>query len=707
MDNASRRKLVSRGTFTIGALALISLVALAYDSAGRRQRLLETAQLDTRRRAAQGAQEIGSQLQSLMPPIDALAADLSSGKLTEATLRARLRAVLDMTPDTFEVGIASAPYAWSPKVRLYAPHLSRSNGAVTEFQLEQSYDYTEHDWYRLPMEQGRARWGEPYFGQATQSIVVGYSAPFHLPGTPEGKPSGVVRINLSLDGIRRMVSHLGFGQTGYAFLLSGKGVFLASPIEENVTRQRTIADFAQENGAEEYREFGERALRGERVQMKVRSATTGREIWAVSEPVVISGWALGAVFFQDEIAPDPIKERQGLIRMMVGGVLVMALFILGLCHARAFGVKAAWYAVGALSLLLVVGISFVWGVTLHFPTRQGDDGVRILEPSSLRKFLGSQSTGGERGEQGAWVEIPTGVLIQGVWHVDASSVDVSGYVWQRYPAQRAGGLTQGVELPEAGTIKLREVFRRKQADTEVVGWFFEARLRSPSMSSHKYPFDSALVRLRLRHPDLDKGVLLTPDLEAYPYLAPSTLPGVDQSLHISGWKLERSYFSYARGGQATSFGIASSAKQGGQLELCFNLRMQRQFLDPFIAAILPLVVASCLLFMLVMVGTKDKARVAATGFKATDILRGCISLLFPVVFAQINMRTKIASSDFIYLEYFYFVVYGAILLITINALVFTMKERGLAQLHDNLVPKLLFWPLLLGAFFVVTLVFLY
>ena len=134
---------------------------------------------------------------------------------------------------------------------------------------------------------------------------------------------------------------------------------------------------------------------------------------------------------------------------------------------------------------------------------------------------------------------------------------------------------------------------------------------------------------------------------------------------------------------------------------------QRQFLDPFISSVLPIIVVASLLFGLLIIGSKQSQKVAATGFKATDIVRAGVALLFPVLLAQVNLRSKIGSSNIIYIEYFYFVLYTAILGVAANALLFTLKGHGISQYRDNLIPKLSFWPYLLGACFAVTLVFLY
>jgi hypothetical protein len=148
-------------------------------------------------------------------------------------------------------------------------------------------------------------------------------------------------------------------------------------------------------------------------------------------------------------------------------------------------------------------------------------------------------------------------------------------------------------------------------------------------------------------------------------------------------------------------------EQSKPYELDFTVIARRQFLDPFISSVLPIIVVACLLFGLVVVASKETSKVAATGFKATDVVRASVALLFPVLLAQVNLRSKIGSSTIIYIEYFYFVLYTAILGVAANALLFTLAGRGLSQFRDNLIPKLIFWPYLLGACFAVTLLFLY
>jgi hypothetical protein len=79
-------------------------------------------------------------------------------------------------------------------------------------------------------------------------------------------------------------------------------------------------------------------------------------------------------------------------------------------------------------------------------------------------------------------------------------------------------------------------------------------------------------------------------------------------------------------------------------------------------------------------------------------------LFFVVIIAHINLRDDLATQGVIYLESFYFVLYGAILIIALNSLLVTSNVQfQVLRYRDNLIPKLLYWPVIMLISFVVTL----
>lgn len=53
------------------------------------------------------------------------------------------------------------------------------------------------------------------------------------------------------------------------------------------------------------------------------------------------------------------------------------------------------------------------------------------------------------------------------------------------------------------------------------------------------------------------------------------------------------------------------------------------------------------------------------------------------------------------------VMYSVILLVAVNTLSFTIGGSRFTEHGDNAIPKFLYWPVLLGSFFAISLGFLY
>ena len=227
------------------AVAAVLLGIQHFVNQGRK---LREAKTEARQIAIKQAEIIGQRLKKLTPVAERIAADLSSGALKPEDASDRLKRALEENPDLFAAGIAYLPYAWNPRVRLFAPNAAWNGANIDQFQVEQRYDYTTYDWFKDGIAAASPHWGEPYLGGATKTLVVGYSVPFYRqndPG-PNRTPIGLVRTNLSLNGIHQIVSSLALGETGYAFLLSRKGVYLSDPVADYMRDLRTIFDVAQE-----------------------------------------------------------------------------------------------------------------------------------------------------------------------------------------------------------------------------------------------------------------------------------------------------------------------------------------------------------------------------------------------------------------------------------------------------------------------------
>ena len=110
-----------------------------------------------------------------------------------------------------------------------------------------------------------------------------------------------------------------------------------------------------------------------------------------------------------------------------------------------------------------------------------------------------------------------------------------------------------------------------------------------------------------------------------------------------------------------------------------------------------------------MLTTSDEERHKRTGGLSTSgVIGSCSGLLFAVLLEHNQVRSIVASRDVAYVEMLPFILYGAILLTALNAvLVSSSLKLRFVRYKNNLLPDLLYWPVLLTVLLIVTIVTFY
>jgi hypothetical protein len=684
----------------LAVLGGLQATALVHRERSLRAQALEQGAQEARRLA----EAVEASLGALEPEVRSLAADLSSGRVPDPDLPGRLDLALARVPAAFSVGVAYAPDPRTPGAVPAAPWAERGDGGPRHYLLGDHLAYPAQNWFQEALT--AEGWHEPRVSQPSGQLTVGYSRFVRRPGDPAGAPVGIVHMDIPLARLRQILAATR-GRAGYALLVTGRGTFLAHPRQDWVTDQRTLFQVAREAGDPDLWRCGELAARSERGVVETVSYLGDQPIWLLSEPVRSTPWTLEAAVFRSDGALGPVAKRRAIIDLSTTVMAIGACLGLALMGAVPGALQALWRWQALVSSLLALEVGLLWGLTLAYPDPQGGLAAPIRGREQVEAFLATHGPGGEAGAGRGRRLVPTGIFLQTLRFEGASDVVATGLAWQRFPADFPAELQRGFRFPNAEVQETRENFRRKDGRGELVEYRFSARLRQDFSRTAHYPFDQAVIRLPLWPIDFDAQVALVPDLDAYHVLDPASLPGLEKGLVLPGWNLETSSFGFRQPAYATSFGLPGETAADLPPELCFQLILSRKFLDPFISALLPVLVVCCLLFILLLVVTKEEDKVQATGFKAINFLPGTASLLFPVLYAQISLRSRLASSSLLYLEYFYFVAYAAILMVAANVLAFSLGKSGLVHQQDNAVAKLLYWPLVLGAFFVISLLFLY
>ena len=306
------------------------------------------------------------------------------------------------------------------------------------------------------------------------------------------------------------------------------------------------------------------------------------------------------------------------------------------------------------------------------------------------------------------VYIPTGLYIESLQFKGPYSVQVSGYVWQRYANDLPKDLVPkapddtGFVMPEAQYARFFKVYQAQQGNEELIGWSFFATLRE-QFDYEEYPLDRQQIWIELWHKDFEQYNYLAPDLEGYTSLNPAALPALDKDLVLEDWDFQESYFSYRAPRYNSSFGVQGYEPDQRSPELRYNISIKRHLLSTLISRmIVPLVILIQLFVIVVVIGTKEK-RLEQFGVRPGAVIFTCAAFFFATLVAHNSLRGDLSAHGLVYLESLYILTYFVILAVAINSVLLVAQPNlKLFLKYDNLWTEVLYWPTILLAMVVIT-----
>ncbi|USN51410.1 MAG: hypothetical protein H6731_03100 [Myxococcales bacterium] len=325
------------------------------------------------------------------------------------------------------------------------------------------------------------------------------------------------------------------------------------------------------------------------------------------------------------------------------------------------------------------------------------DASQLEDDEAVKNYLDSYFLNTKSSSKDYSFRIATGVYVESIDWLDSNSFYISGYVWQKYPKESLGKISQGFVLPEAVNLKKKFAYRYKDQWGETVGWLFEGKI-TQRFDFTKYPFDHKAVRLRLWHEELNQKVLLVPDLQSYDSTLAGDKFGIDPEIVLGGYTIAETFFHYRHLEYDTNFGFSGSKIPKDFPELYYNIVIKRNSTDALIINVLPLFIVIILCFSSLLSVTFDPAKREIFNFQFLEILTQCGALFFVILLAHIHLREILAGVGIVYLEYMYLAVYLAIVYVAVNAFLVVhseLKNYKLYQLiryQDNLLPKVFFLP---------------
>ena len=373
--------------------------------------------------------------------------------------------------------------------------------------------------------------------------------------------------------------------------------------------------------------------------------------------------------------------------------------------------KAKWWKISnSISLLFITLIGLMW----FNASKDQPDFEQLTNKEEVDKHLSKHFSYLENHNR-----IPTGLLIQSLIFKSSTEVYVTGYIWQIYEQSEYEDVDNGEEIPvgfilpeaveNASNIEPKFIGRRAIDDDnkEIIIWHFESTLKQ-QFSYSKYPFDDKLFRIRFWSPDFMQETILVPYFASYKSTELDEKFGYNRNIVLDEWELKNTFFEIRPLLFETRVGKYEEGDLNERPVLNFSIYLKRRFLNSFVVYILPLIIVSCLAFAIVMMNTKDREQAEIYGINTSDVIGVCSGLFFVVLLSQIQIRQQFASSRIVYLEFFYPIVYITLLGVSVDCYLFFRKNpkknisKKLIDYEDNIIPKLLYWPILLGSSAIIT-----
>ncbi|MDJ0697675.1 hypothetical protein [Mastigocoleus sp. MO_188.B34] len=364
--------------------------------------------------------------------------------------------------------------------------------------------------------------------------------------------------------------------------------------------------------------------------------------------------------------------------------------------------KLLWKISNVCSLILAASIVSVWCLV---EARYDPNIGQLTNKQQIDQYLQSKNIDPNK-------TIPTGIFIQSLMFTSSSNVNLTGYVWQRYKDDDR--LIEeddkcNIIFPEAvesgSNVDLRVAYEKQIGQTLIVGCYFEVTLRQ-RFNYSKYPLDHKTVWVRMWNRKFNSDRILVPDLSAYRATREEDAFGYDREIVLSGWKIKETFFNYRDFDYDTNFGMGYKIPERGKPELFFNIVIKRKFLNGFLIHVVPIIVVALLLYGALMMMTEDIGMAQKFGLNTSATISFCSGLFFILLLAQTQLRETFAGAGIVYIEYFHTLMYLAVLAVSINAYLFDCGGKSWLvrwiRYQNNILPKVLFWPVVLSMWAIVT-----
>ncbi len=238
-----------------------------------------------------------------------------------------VRRVAEKNPDALGTYLAYEPNAFdrqdyrytadsengSNEEGRFAPYWNRYGESLGLSPLE---DLESQEWYTTPLQSGKPMVKGPFVYEGR--MMLSYLHPIDR----EGSPIGVGGVDVSVDYWQKRASQVEVQESGYAFIVSSDGAFVAHPNEDWVGDE-TLQAVGDSLSIPSFQKMADRVEDGSDGRFRFSDPVTGKQASAWLHPIGTGGFAVGTVAPREEILAGARQMRNMFLG--IGGASLLVL----------------------------------------------------------------------------------------------------------------------------------------------------------------------------------------------------------------------------------------------------------------------------------------------------------------------------------------------------------------------------------------------
>ncbi len=323
-----RDSIVWRITLLVmGGTSLVFALVVTYSYTYSRHIILREAEKNARNLTLSVARRIEQEFRAVEHAPAGLARYLEiRGCDDTETLKELIRSLVADNPEVFGSGIPFAPGAWKPDLQAFCPYFYRAKDGIKYQQLASpTYNYFQQDYYYITKLLSAPLWTEPYFDEGGGNVLmVTYAVPLYrrVADSQQREFRGVVTADVNLEWLSDLLKSIEVAQTGYCFIVSDAGVFVATPDKPLIMRE-SLFSLAEERGLPRLREIGRTMIRGNSGFEDIGSSLSDQGAFLAFARIPSTGWSLGGVFPKAELLAEVTGLHQRTVLLAAVGVVLL------------------------------------------------------------------------------------------------------------------------------------------------------------------------------------------------------------------------------------------------------------------------------------------------------------------------------------------------------------------------------------------------